>query len=64
MYYRQKDSEYYQNGQLWLLSGSAVGNLDIINKYEWYVWYSFALYWAIQTASTVGYGDLTPMNPV
>ena len=40
-----------------------VFNLDIIQKYEWYVWLNYAAYWCLQTISTVGYGDFTPRNP-
>jgi hypothetical protein len=54
---------YYQKNQLWLTNTSAVGNLNLIINFSWYVWYEYALYWALQTSSTVGYGDLTPMNP-
>ena len=54
---------YYQKNQLWLTNTAAVGNLEIIKVFSWYVWYEYALYWALQTSSTVGYGDLTPMNP-
>jgi hypothetical protein len=63
-YYYLEQGYYYHNGWLWLTNSEAVGNLDIINNSDWFVWYTYALYWAIQTASTVGYGDLTPMNPV
>ena len=54
---------YYQKNQLWLTNTSAVGNLQIITAFSWDVWYEYALYWALQTSATVGYGDLTPMNP-
>lgn len=61
-YYMEK-GQYYQDGKLWLTNSLAVGNLDILHNNGWFIWYSYALYWAIQTASTVGYGDITPMNP-
>lgn len=37
--------------------------IDLIKTYDWYVWLSYAMYWALQTVSTLGYGDLTPRNP-
>ena len=30
---------------------------------QWYIWLNYAMYWALQTVSTVGYGDITPRNP-
>lgn len=62
-YFLDKSSQYYKNDQLWLTNSSAAGNLSIITNYTWPVWYSYGLYWSLQTASTVGYGDITPMNP-
>lgn len=61
-YYLQQ-GPYYNSGQLWLTNSLAVGQLSILTNNGWFVWYSYALYWAIQTASTVGYGDITPANP-
>jgi voltage-gated potassium channel Kch len=45
--------------------GQSVGT-DIIQQYPgaWYIWLNYAIYWALQTISTVGYGDITPRNPV
>lgn len=62
-FYLDPHSPYRAMGQLWLTNTAAVGNLDLIQNFSWDVWYDYALYWAIQTSSTVGYGDLTPMNP-
>lgn len=38
---------------------------DLLQTYpqQWYIWLNYAMYWALQTVSTVGYGDITPRNP-
>lgn len=71
-FYNQK-GYYYTTGQLWLtnsISGNVTGTpsgedqmIDIIQVYPWYVWYNYAMYWAAQTVSGVGYGNFTPKNP-
>lgn len=37
--------------------------IDLIQRYEWYVWFNYACYWTLQSISNVGYGDMTPRNP-
>lgn len=32
--------------------------------YPWYVWLIYAFYWTLQSITGVGYGDMTPRNPV
>lgn len=62
-YYYQEQGTYYNIGQLWLTNSQAANNLDIIAVFPWYTWYEYALYWSVQTSSTIGYGDLTAKNP-
>ena len=62
-FYQQK-GYYYQTTQLWLNGSPATSNLDLVQIFPWTAWYNYALYWAVQTSSTIGYGDMTPRNPV
>jgi hypothetical protein len=35
----------------------------LYTTFTWEVWYTYALFWAMQTARSVGYGIATPRNP-
>lgn len=61
-YYKQQGTNY-QLGYLWLTTSQATYPLDLIQAFNWPAWYDFALYWAVQTTSAVGYGNMTPRNP-
>lgn len=64
-HYYLEGGYYYQTGQLWLTNSNAVQNIDLIQVYPyWYIWYEYAAYWSLQTSSGVGYGNMTPRNPV
>jgi hypothetical protein len=54
---------YYELGQLWLMSSQATQTIELVTSFPWYVWYEYALYWSVQTSTTIGYGDLTSRNP-
>lgn len=59
----QQQNQYYPNN-LWLTYSQCTGfGLDLIQTYQWWVWLDYAYYWALQTMSTLGYGDMTPRNP-
>ena len=72
--YRFYVNQTYTGSQNWLTftmcafqvqDGISYGT-DIIQQYpeQWYIWLNYAIYWSLQTVSTVGYGDITPRNPV
>lgn len=65
-YYLQGDSALYSGTQLWLVTSSATNyDTDIIQFFDnWWVWVNYSFYWSIQTLSMVGFGDITPKNPV
>lgn len=61
-------SENWLTFSMCAFSVDADGNsqgTDLIATYPggWYIWLNYAIYWALQTVSTVGYGDITPRNP-
>lgn len=72
------DYRFYVNGtypieENWLtwtmcaFQNTATGQVgtDLLETYpdQWYIWLNYAMYWSLQTVSTVGYGDITPRNP-
>lgn len=61
-YYLQKGFNY-DNGYLWLTGSATTDEMNLITTFHWQVWYDYALYWAVQTTSAVGYGNITPRNP-
>jgi hypothetical protein len=62
-YYVEKGNNY-ENGYIWLTGSKATNYMNIIEDFDWLAWYIFALYWAVQTTSAVGYGKMTPRNPI
>ena len=66
-FYNQK-GYYYTTGQIWAtqsIEGLNQNNdYDIFSQFPWYIWYNYAMYLAVQTSSGVGYGDITPRNPI
>lgn len=62
-YHYSLQNFYYENGYLWLSGSSTTDYMDLIQTFDWYVWYIYALYWSVQTSATVGYGNMTPRNP-
>lgn len=60
--YYNEQGFYYQNGYLWLIGSQNTDLMNLIEIYTWPVWYAYALYWAVQTSSGVGYGNMTPRN--
>lgn len=62
-HFYQQQGLYYNLNQLWLMSSQATSPIQIATAFPWYVWYEYALYWSVQTSTTIGYGDLTSRNP-
>jgi hypothetical protein len=62
-YYYTQQGVNYDNGYLWLTSSQATYGMNLLLEFSWPAWYNFALYWAVQTTSAVGYGNMTPRNP-
>ena len=63
-YYYEQQGGFYQQRFLWLNGSYALGNLDIIQTFGDSKSYIYALFWALQTARTCGYGVATPKNYV
>lgn len=59
--YLENYKDYVENEYLWLMNAQCMPN--IVGQYGWLGRYLYALYWSIGTVSTVGYGDIFPMNP-
>lgn len=61
-------SEYYPDN-LWLTNTEAcqysdLTFIDLVKTYTWPVWLNYSMYWVLQTVSGLGYGDITPRNPI
>ena len=37
--------------------------MNILKTWPWYVWYEYAMYFAVMSTTTIGYGNLTARNP-
>lgn len=63
-YYYDQQGDFYQQGFLWLNGSYGLGNLDLLETFGTGGAYIYALFWALQTARTCGYGVATPRNYV
>lgn len=63
-YYYNQQGFFYQNGYLWINGSISMGFLDVYEAFGRAGTYVYALFWALETARTCGYGVASPKNYV